>query len=269
MFKRGTKTDKSYNSEDIIYIIRAINTNNFKVGKSNKSSLEKRLQAIKTGCPYPCEIYATFPGSYELETKIHSELSPFRTNGEWFCIDDNSILQKVIAKFQTKITKVSKSSSSDENIKTSNLQLTEDILNKQTISALSDCIRIKNLQIKECETKLYLESSINFNIQRLYNKEFTQLGPVEKSIYVYLICRLYEVRKLKKEKNLNEISIGNRQIARDVSCSGGTVSKSISKLQECGLLKMSRAHKGSRATYCICDFYSELGEKNDTDSTNV
>lgn len=70
------------NAQGFVYVMWAKGANRIKIGHS--FSPKDRLRAIQTGCPFPVEILATWPGSQELERRIHRYLSQFRQVGEWF-----------------------------------------------------------------------------------------------------------------------------------------------------------------------------------------
>lgn len=46
--------------------------------------LDARLRAIQTGCPYKCVVLAKWPGSPQLERKLHEHFKDYRKHGEWF-----------------------------------------------------------------------------------------------------------------------------------------------------------------------------------------
>lgn len=65
---------------EVVYFLKAGQF--VKIGYTN--NLTKRLDQLKTGCPYPLVVAATIPGDYETEHKLHRQFAHLRHNGEWF-----------------------------------------------------------------------------------------------------------------------------------------------------------------------------------------
>ena len=51
------------------------------------SNPRSRLASFQTGSPYELEIYAFFPGDYNMERTLHEAFAPLRIHGEWFRTD--------------------------------------------------------------------------------------------------------------------------------------------------------------------------------------
>jgi hypothetical protein len=85
----------------MIYIIRMLETDYYKIGFTNDADVSTRIKALQTGCPRKIVAVSIFEGGYELEGKIQGLLSKYRTDGgtEWFNIPEqfmyNSILRYV------------------------------------------------------------------------------------------------------------------------------------------------------------------------------
>jgi len=79
----------SYKKPDMnTYVIRAGNTNQYKIGKTSRS-IRKRLRELQTGNPYPLRLYKVFPGDYERFLHIKFSTKRTRSNGEWFELDES------------------------------------------------------------------------------------------------------------------------------------------------------------------------------------
>ena len=53
-----------------------------KIGKADDP--QKRLKELQTGSPFPLSLKFVTEGGFEKESQIHSALSKYRFNGEWF-----------------------------------------------------------------------------------------------------------------------------------------------------------------------------------------
>lgn len=76
-----------------IYIINQVGTNLWKIGYTDVS-VTSRLKSMRTGNPYPLEVYAEFPGTRSDETSIHDILSKHRAGHggkEWFDLSIETI----------------------------------------------------------------------------------------------------------------------------------------------------------------------------------
>lgn len=88
-------------AEGFLYFVKA-HGNLFKIGVTKKSPL-KRLPMIQTGCPYKIELHAAlyYEDRWQREREFHRWLAPYRTQGEWYEIDE-SILEELIIQEITK-----------------------------------------------------------------------------------------------------------------------------------------------------------------------
>ena len=66
----------------LLYIIHAQGSSLCKIGIT--TDLPSRLRTIQTGCPYRCVVLATWPGSREIEARLHRHFAAYRRAGEWF-----------------------------------------------------------------------------------------------------------------------------------------------------------------------------------------
>lgn len=73
----------------MVYILKAKNTNFFKIGRTDQS-VERRVKQLQTGCPIPIEIYKTIETSspINVERAFHDYLMGCETVGEWFDVDE-------------------------------------------------------------------------------------------------------------------------------------------------------------------------------------
>jgi hypothetical protein len=47
-------------------------------------NISRRLEALRTTCPFPLAVLASFPGSEKRERELHNRFSGYRLSGEWF-----------------------------------------------------------------------------------------------------------------------------------------------------------------------------------------
>ena len=76
----------------MIYVIRAGNTNHYKIGYTERP-IEERLKENQTGSPDKLSVVFACDGDELKEQAIHADLIQFRTNGgtEWFCLNESQI----------------------------------------------------------------------------------------------------------------------------------------------------------------------------------
>jgi len=75
----------------MIYVIRAVGTNYYKIGHSDRDDYSLRLNELQTGSPYDLETLLYIDGDAKDEKRIHDALSSFRTRREWFEIDPDKM----------------------------------------------------------------------------------------------------------------------------------------------------------------------------------
>lgn len=82
----------------VLYIIRAEGTNKYKIGVTVRA-VSERVKELQTGSPYKLNVVASCSSSdiADLEQKIHALLSEHNTSGEWFEIDDQSVIAKALS----------------------------------------------------------------------------------------------------------------------------------------------------------------------------
>lgn len=86
-----------------VYVIRAIGTPRVKIGWSN--NVEKRLNGLKTGCPYPVELLKVIEtDDQSMERLAHEALRQFRVHGEWFELPNKTLAWLIEDGLVTKIT---------------------------------------------------------------------------------------------------------------------------------------------------------------------
>jgi hypothetical protein len=84
----------------LIYLIRQRNSNNFKVGwtekkpgLTEKQCVENRISGLQTGNPEPLDIVGFFRASSQrTEKAIHEKFDDKRKTGEWFFLTDNDCI---------------------------------------------------------------------------------------------------------------------------------------------------------------------------------
>ena len=73
-----------------VYVVHAVGTDRYKIGYS--SDVDKRINSLKTGCPYPISVITVFEGGTpEDERAIHGVYRDRRVHGEWFCLSDDTV----------------------------------------------------------------------------------------------------------------------------------------------------------------------------------
>lgn len=75
----------------MIYVVRAMGTNLYKIGFTSRDDFEKRLSELQTSSPFDLEILLYIDGDQKDEKTIHDALSGFRQKREWFEIDTDRI----------------------------------------------------------------------------------------------------------------------------------------------------------------------------------
>lgn len=77
----------------IIYVLKTeSDPPMFKIGRTS-GMVEKRIQSLQTGCPYPIREYASFQcnDSGKVEREIHEHLDGYRLQGEWFQVPTDEL----------------------------------------------------------------------------------------------------------------------------------------------------------------------------------
>lgn len=70
-------------SRSVVYFLQRDPPNGpIKIGKAN--SVKSRIKGLRGGCAEHLFVIGTLPGSYELESKMHSRFASLRMKGEWF-----------------------------------------------------------------------------------------------------------------------------------------------------------------------------------------
>lgn len=77
----------------ITYIVKQVDANKIKIGKSSR--IEKRLKDITHNCGSPLQVLLLIP--YDIEQELHLRFATLRYVGEWFI--DNGDIQEWIEEF--------------------------------------------------------------------------------------------------------------------------------------------------------------------------
>ena len=81
--------------EGIVYIIRAVGTDFYKVGYTKDDHPEKRVSSMQTGCPLELKIIAYYANkTVKDERYLHGLMEIYHVRGEWFRY--NVILEKLL-----------------------------------------------------------------------------------------------------------------------------------------------------------------------------
>lgn len=80
--------------KNLIYLINALNTNQYKIGITDDNNLEKRIKNIQTGSSHELMLLKRFRSKYAtvIERKLHNLYKEKKSHGEWFTLDDEDIL---------------------------------------------------------------------------------------------------------------------------------------------------------------------------------
>ena len=79
-----------YNKKSFLYMLRAGNTDYYKIGVS--VDIKKRMQSLQIGNPHRLTIYeSVYTKCRYLEGEIHRKLKQYRVQGEWFHFDKDVI----------------------------------------------------------------------------------------------------------------------------------------------------------------------------------
>jgi hypothetical protein len=78
----------------LVYFIKVINTNRFKIGYTNQT-MDKRLSGLQVGCPYELVPHRAIKCSdpNKLEKYLHDCFQTKKVRGEWFDLTDDEVDQ--------------------------------------------------------------------------------------------------------------------------------------------------------------------------------
>lgn len=69
----------------VVYVLRAVGSGHFKIGFSQSADgIRRRIESLRTGCPFPIELVAHRSGTSGDEYAAHVALAKWRSHGEWF-----------------------------------------------------------------------------------------------------------------------------------------------------------------------------------------
>lgn len=71
---------------EVVYLIATVDRKRVKIGLSRNP--RRRLRQLQTGHSDRLEILDLVPGGRKLEAFLHSSLSDFRMQGEWFTVEE-------------------------------------------------------------------------------------------------------------------------------------------------------------------------------------
>jgi hypothetical protein len=74
----------------MIYLIRAGKTNLFKIGYTSGKAKD-RAKGLQTGCPHKLSVVRELIGDQEREKWLHKTFSKYRTEGEWFEFNEETL----------------------------------------------------------------------------------------------------------------------------------------------------------------------------------
>lgn len=69
-----------------IYFVLAKQAHKIKIGRSK--NVAKRVDNLRTSCPFDIELIAKFEADAQMELDLHKHFKAHRTNGEWFKVCD-------------------------------------------------------------------------------------------------------------------------------------------------------------------------------------
>jgi hypothetical protein len=70
--------------DGLVYFVQCDERGPIKIGYTRGHKLKQRLSGLQVGSPFPLILRRTFPGTRELERKLHDLFRTERLTGEWF-----------------------------------------------------------------------------------------------------------------------------------------------------------------------------------------
>jgi hypothetical protein len=82
----------------MIYIIKMIDTNFYKIGFTDSDSPDSRIASLQTGCPRKIELIGTVAGSERDEVWLQSQFTIYKSGGgqEWFNLPEEAVQNLMI-----------------------------------------------------------------------------------------------------------------------------------------------------------------------------
>lgn len=68
----------------IVYFAQVQPRGPIKIGLSTHDTIERRINALQVGCPYPLIVTRIVPGGRSFEQHVHRLFRRLRMRGEWF-----------------------------------------------------------------------------------------------------------------------------------------------------------------------------------------
>ncbi len=83
--RRGPAFGRIILRAGIVYFVEAVGSGRVKIGWTGQD-LARRLDQLRTGCPFPVKLLAAVPGRQRDEQATHVALGADRVHGEWFAL---------------------------------------------------------------------------------------------------------------------------------------------------------------------------------------
>ena len=79
--------------KDVIYLIHARDTDNYKIGITSQKNLDQRLKALQTGNSYKLVILKTVITKHAslVERRLHRDFKFVHQEGEWFMLSSDDV----------------------------------------------------------------------------------------------------------------------------------------------------------------------------------
>ena len=80
--------------KDLIYLIQARETDNYKIGITSQNKLDQRLRALQTGNAYRLVVIKTIVTKHAslVERRLHRDFKFVHQEGEWFVLSVDDVL---------------------------------------------------------------------------------------------------------------------------------------------------------------------------------
>lgn len=89
--------------EGYVYLIKAENTNDYKIGITRKDNVNDRIKQLQTGAADKLDIVYTFKSKYAnlIENSLHRWFRKKRKEGEWFSLsgEDVNVIKTLCERF--------------------------------------------------------------------------------------------------------------------------------------------------------------------------
>jgi hypothetical protein len=72
----------------LVYFVEAVGCERVKIGWTRRGNLAQRVAGLQSGCPFPLEVLAAYPGLIIHEHREHRRFKQYRLHCEWFSLSE-------------------------------------------------------------------------------------------------------------------------------------------------------------------------------------